>query len=204
MPHLIRYKMQCGHIRRGFGDDFASYMESCTHLLSAFAHLNPHGSDFGDMFLCIIFPFSGTSSPCNLLFLNPGIYGLVQATVGVGTVLIWGFCVAIARAGGLFVSVVMAVLVCVCVCVVFVFMFVGRGGAAYSMAYRLLRVAGGSAPSCPSMKPNHVCLSCGGSSPEWGLVRCGCVATAALVSRMRFRFSLRDAVRCDDARGAFF
>ena len=36
---------------------------------------------------------------CNLLFLNLGIYGLVQAT-GVGTVLIWDFCVAITRGGG--------------------------------------------------------------------------------------------------------
>ena len=45
-------------------------------------------------------PFFGTSSPCNLLFLNLGIYGLVQATVGVGTVLIWDFCVAITKGGG--------------------------------------------------------------------------------------------------------
>ena len=45
-------------------------------------------------------PLSCTSSPCNLLFLNQGIYGLVQATVGVGTVLIWDFCVAYTRGGG--------------------------------------------------------------------------------------------------------
>ena len=45
-------------------------------------------------------PRSCTSSPCSLLFLNPGVYGLVQATVGVGTVLIWDFCVAFTRAGG--------------------------------------------------------------------------------------------------------
>ena len=45
-------------------------------------------------------PLSCTSSPCNLLFLNPGVYGLVQATVGVGTVLIWDFCVAYTNGGG--------------------------------------------------------------------------------------------------------
>ena len=45
-------------------------------------------------------PLSGTSSLCILLILNLGIYGLVQATVGVGTILIWDFCVAIAREGG--------------------------------------------------------------------------------------------------------
>ena len=33
-------------------------------------------------------PLSGTSSPCNPLFLNLGVYGLVQATVGVGTILV--------------------------------------------------------------------------------------------------------------------
>ena len=43
---------------------------------------------------------SCTSSPCNLLFLNLGIYSLVQATVGVGTALIWDFCVAYTRGGG--------------------------------------------------------------------------------------------------------
>ena len=37
-------------------------------------------------------PLSCTSSPCNLLFLNLGVYGLVQATVGVGTVLIRYYC----------------------------------------------------------------------------------------------------------------
>ena len=46
------------------------------------------------------FPLSCTSSPCNLLFLNPGVYGLVQATVGVGTVLIWDFCVAYTKGEG--------------------------------------------------------------------------------------------------------
>ena len=45
-------------------------------------------------------PLSCTGSPCNLLFLNLGIYGLVQATVDVGTVLIWDFCVAYTRGGG--------------------------------------------------------------------------------------------------------
>ena len=44
-------------------------------------------------------PLSCTSSPCNLVFLNPGVYGLVQATVGVGTALIWDFCVAYTRGG---------------------------------------------------------------------------------------------------------
>ena len=34
-------------------------------------------------------PLSCTSSPCNLLFLNLCVYALVQATVGVGTVLIY-------------------------------------------------------------------------------------------------------------------
>ena len=45
-------------------------------------------------------PPSCTGSLCNLLFLNLGIYGLVQATVGAGTVLIWDFCVACTRGGG--------------------------------------------------------------------------------------------------------
>ena len=45
-------------------------------------------------------PISCTSSPCNLLFLNLGVYGLVQATVGVGTVLIWYFAVAYTRGRG--------------------------------------------------------------------------------------------------------
>ena len=45
-------------------------------------------------------PLSRTSSPCNLLFLNLGTYGLARATVGVGTVLIWDFCVAYTRGGG--------------------------------------------------------------------------------------------------------
>ena len=43
-------------------------------------------------------PLSCTSSPCNLLFLNPGVYSLVQATVGLGTVLILYFCIAYTRA----------------------------------------------------------------------------------------------------------
>ena len=47
-------------------------------------------------------PLSCTSSPCKLLFFNRGVYGLVQATVGVGTVLIWDFCVAYTRGGGYF------------------------------------------------------------------------------------------------------
>ena len=45
-------------------------------------------------------PLSFTSSLCNLLFLNPGIYGLVQATVGVGTVLIWEFLRSLYKGGG--------------------------------------------------------------------------------------------------------
>ena len=46
-------------------------------------------------------PLCCTSSPCNLLFLNLGVYGLVQATVGVGSVLIWHFAVALqGRDGG--------------------------------------------------------------------------------------------------------
>ena len=45
-------------------------------------------------------PLFCSSSPCNLLFLNLGVYGLVQATVGVGTVLIWDFGVAYRRGGG--------------------------------------------------------------------------------------------------------
>ena len=46
-------------------------------------------------------PLSCTSSPCNLVFLNQrASYGLVQATVGMGTVFIWDFCVAITMGGG--------------------------------------------------------------------------------------------------------
>ena len=45
-------------------------------------------------------PLSCTSSPCNLLVLNLGIYTLVQATVGIGTVLILDFCVAFPRGDG--------------------------------------------------------------------------------------------------------
>jgi hypothetical protein len=44
-------------------------------------------------------PLSCTSSPCNLLFLDLGVYGFVQAAVGVGTVLIWDFCVAFTGGG---------------------------------------------------------------------------------------------------------
>ena len=39
-------------------------------------------------------------SPWNLLFLNLGVYSLVQTIVGVGTVLIWYFCIAYTRGGG--------------------------------------------------------------------------------------------------------
>ena len=56
-------------------------------------------------------PLACTSSPCNPLFLNLGArcrwlyvsrasYACVQATVGVGTVLIWDFGVAYTRGGG--------------------------------------------------------------------------------------------------------
>ena len=45
-------------------------------------------------------PLCCTSSPCNLLFLNPSVYGLVPATVGVGTVLIWDCCVAYTNGEG--------------------------------------------------------------------------------------------------------
>ena len=45
-------------------------------------------------------PLSCTSSPRNLLFLNRGVYDLVQATVGVGTILIWYFAVAYTGGGG--------------------------------------------------------------------------------------------------------
>ena len=45
-------------------------------------------------------PLSCTSSPYNLLFLNPGIYGPVQATAGVGPILIWDTCVAFTQRGG--------------------------------------------------------------------------------------------------------
>ena len=40
------------------------------------------------------------SSFLQLLFLNSGIDGLVQATVGIGTVLIWDCCLAYTRGGG--------------------------------------------------------------------------------------------------------
>ena len=65
-------------------------------------HLDPQGSAFGDIVDYI--PLSCTSSPCNLLFLNLGVYALVQATVGAGTVLIWDFCVAITGGGGVMLS----------------------------------------------------------------------------------------------------
>ena len=45
-------------------------------------------------------PLSCTSSPCHLLFFNLGASVLVQATVGVGTVLIWYFGVADTKGGG--------------------------------------------------------------------------------------------------------
>ena len=43
-------------------------------------------------------PLCCTSSPCTLLFLNLGVYGLVQVVVG--TVLVWYFCVACTGGGG--------------------------------------------------------------------------------------------------------
>ena len=46
---LIRYQTECSHIRHGFGDGFASRIESWTHVLWVFAHLNPHSSDFVDV-----------------------------------------------------------------------------------------------------------------------------------------------------------
>jgi hypothetical protein len=36
---------------------------------------------------------------CRVHNLNLGVYSLVQATVGVGAVLIWSFCVAFTRGG---------------------------------------------------------------------------------------------------------
>ena len=44
-------------------------------------------------------PLSCTSPPCNVLFLDPGVYGVVQATVGVGTVLIWALLRSVSRGG---------------------------------------------------------------------------------------------------------
>ena len=61
-----------------------------------FAHLNPHSSDFGD--ICALYP------PCwhqLTMYLVRVTYGLVQATVGVGTVLIWDHSVVITRGGGI-------------------------------------------------------------------------------------------------------
>ena len=51
VPNLVRYQMLCSHIRHGFDDEFASasYIETQTHFLGVFAHLNPHISDFGDI-----------------------------------------------------------------------------------------------------------------------------------------------------------
>ena len=43
---------------------------------------------------------SCASSPCNCLFLNLGIYGPVQATVGVGTVLILVLLRSLYKGGG--------------------------------------------------------------------------------------------------------
>ena len=61
-----------------------------------FSHLNPHSSDFGD--ICALYsPFLHQLT--NLLFLNLGVYGFAQATVGVGTVFMWDFCVAYTRGG---------------------------------------------------------------------------------------------------------
>ena len=41
--------MQYNRKRHGFGDKSANYMQSWTHLLSLFAHLNPQSCDFGDI-----------------------------------------------------------------------------------------------------------------------------------------------------------
>ena len=83
------------------------------------AHLDPHSSDFGDVPLYYYYyiPLSCTSSLCNLLFLNLGLYGLFQATVGVGSALIWDLCVAYTRGGGTFFMMRILRRVCVCVCV---------------------------------------------------------------------------------------
>ena len=63
------------------------------------AHLNPHSSNFGD--ICALYsPVVHQLTMQSLLFLNLGVYGLVQATVGIGTVLIWDFGVAFTRGGG--------------------------------------------------------------------------------------------------------
>ena len=47
-------------------------------------------------------PLFCTNSPCNLLFFNLGVYRLVQATVGIGIVLIWDLYVAYTRGLGTF------------------------------------------------------------------------------------------------------
>ena len=60
-----------------------------------FAHLNPHSSEFGD--ICVL--YSPFSHQLTMYVVGAG-YGLVQATVGVGTVLIWDFSVAIPKGGG--------------------------------------------------------------------------------------------------------
>ena len=60
-----------------------------------FAQLNPHSSDFGDICASCA-PFL----PQPTMYVVLASYGLVHATVGVGTVLIWDFCVAITRGGG--------------------------------------------------------------------------------------------------------
>ena len=81
-----------------FGDKFASYIESWTHLLSVFAPSNPHSSDFGD--ICALYSPFLHQLAMQSFFLNLEVYGLVQATVGVGTVLIWDFCLAYTRGEG--------------------------------------------------------------------------------------------------------
>ena len=68
-PNFIRYQMWCSHIRHGLGDEFASHVESWTHFLSVFAHLNPHSSVFGDIWalyssllhlMCVLVVVCGT------------------------------------------------------------------------------------------------------------------------------------------------
>ena len=50
--------------------------------------------------LCIIFPFPAPAHHAIFSFRTWISYGVVQAAVGAGTVLIWDFCVAITRRGG--------------------------------------------------------------------------------------------------------
>ena len=63
-----------------------------------FAHLNPHSSDFGDIY-ALYSPFLDQLTVQSSLF-EPRALRPVQATVGVGTVLIWDFCVAYTRGRG--------------------------------------------------------------------------------------------------------